>query len=132
MAKRGEVKLRIDEDDKRLLKEKSDRYGLSISEMIRRSIFEDLSILDKRSKFTDEQFKAVMSELGKLSEELGQVEKQFLKIGINFNQIAYNLNKSGNYDESELMTKIDNLGYILGGIESSLDKISVDIWKGIL
>lgn len=84
----SEIKLRITSDEKKLIKDMSERYRVSMSEMIRKQIFADMEKLDRRSTMTDEQYFGIVSEISKLTESVGRVETELHKIGININQIA--------------------------------------------
>lgn len=84
----SEIKLRITSDEKKLIKDMSERYRVSMSEMIRKQIFADMEKLDRRSTMTDEQYFGIVSEISKLTKSVGRVETELHKIGININQIA--------------------------------------------
>lgn len=52
----SEIKLRITSEEKSIIKEMSNVYRVSMSEMIRKQIFGDMEELNKRSMMTDEQY----------------------------------------------------------------------------
>ena len=84
----SEIKLRITSEEKSVIKEMSEQYRVSMSEMIRKQIFSDMEELNKRSTMTDEQYFGIVSEISKLTESVGRVETELHKIVININQIA--------------------------------------------
>lgn len=114
----SEIKLRITSEEKSIIKEMSNVYRVSMSEMIRKQIFGDMEELNKRSMMTDEQYFGIVSEISKLSEKVGLIETDLHKIGININQIARYYNSKN--DEQSVL----NLNTWLSDLRESMFKIS--------
>ncbi len=77
----SEIKLRTKSEEKSIIKEMSNVYRVSMSEMIRKQIFGDMEELKKRSMMTDEQYFGIVSEISKLFEKVGLIETDLHKIG---------------------------------------------------
>lgn len=126
----SEIKLRITSEEKAVIKDMSERYRVSMSEMIRKQIFSDMEKLDKRSTMTDEQYFGIVSEISKLTESVGRVETELHKIGININQIAkYYNSKNDASSVSALNDYLRLLDVVSGKILDMSESVRKDIFE---
>lgn len=126
----SEIKLRITSEEKAVIKDMSERYRVSMSEMIRKQIFSDMEKLDKRSTMTDEQYFGIVSEISKLTESVGRVETELHRIGININQIAkYYNSKNDASSVSALNDYLRLLDVVSGKILDMSESVRKDIFE---
>ena len=126
----SEIKLRITSEEKAVIKDMSERYRVSMSEMIRKQISSNMEKLDKRSTMTDEQYFGIVSEISKLTESVGRVETELHKIGININQIAKYYNSKN--DVSSVLALTDYLrllDVVSGKILDMSESVRKDIFE---
>lgn len=119
----GEIKLRITSEEKEVIKEMAGRYKTTMSDMIRKQIFGDMDELNKKQKFTDDQFREVMMELGQLGSQVGKLETEMNRIGVNLNQIAKYYNQVGNDAAVEVLDEwLNELGTVLNEVGQLTEK----------
>ena len=104
-------KLNRVEDDK--LKTLRDITGLSISEIVRNTLFNEQSILSSGHISKAEEFKKFRQAQVELIKHLEQEKQEIRRIGNNLNQIAHSLNQKVN----------DSYDITLDEIESKLDEL---------
>lgn len=121
------IRLRVSEDEKRLIKEMSERYRVSMSDMIRKQIFSDMERLNRVEKYDKEDVERIIQHFGMLMNEVGLLEQQMWKLGINMNQIAKQLNRKRGFDMNELNSRLNEFDELSDEIKSLSNKV----WEGV-
>lgn len=121
------IRLRVSEDEKRLIKEMSGRYRVSMSDMIRKQIFSDMERLNRVEKYDKEDVERIIQHFGMLMNEVGLLEQQMFKLGINMNQIAKQLNRKRGFDMNELNSRLNEFDELSDEIKSLSNKV----WEGV-
>lgn len=123
----SEIKLRITSDEKKLIKDISNKYRVSMSEMIRKQIFSDMEEMNQRSKLSDEEFYKVVFWLRKVHNSLGRIERQVQGVAVNVNQIARVANSESDFSDDDLLyAELEKLGSYFDNIK----QLSGTTWKG--
>lgn len=121
------IRLRVTEDEKTVIKEVAEKYRVSMSEMIRRQIFDDLERLKSVEKYDKEDVERLLLSFANLTNEIGKLEQQLLKVGINMNQIAKKYNQNHGLD----LVKLDNCLEEFEEITEHLKSLSDKSWNRI-
>ncbi len=89
------LKVRVNEDEKRLIKYKADELGISVSEYLRLTMFNNAPVIKQ----------VELSGIAELSYEIN-------RIGNNINQIAYVANRNKEIEPREIKILLDSQKYI--------------------
>lgn len=116
-------KLNEVEDNK--LKTLRDITGLSISEIVRNTLFSEQSILSRGHISNAEEFKKFRQAQVKLMKQLEEEKRAINQIGNNLNQIARNTHRmAGNYEK-----ELKQIEMLLKELISNNEEVVSKIWR---
>jgi len=116
-------KLNVVEDNK--LKTLRDITGLSISEIVRNTLFSEQSILSSGHISNAEEFKKFRQAQVKMMKQLEEEKRAINQIGNNLNQIARNTHRmAGNYEK-----ELKQIEMLLKELITNNEEVVSKIWR---
>lgn len=87
------INVRVDDELYQVITNLSDRYSLTVSEIVRLAITYELDKFSKQKSYTKEEYLGIIDGLKDVSNSVNKLETQIIKMGTNINQLAKYTNK---------------------------------------